>query len=109
MAIFQRSFTEDFESLLERVERIVLNGSASASLEEKADYRTAQGCRCSIRVFERYSYSGGNRVSMSVPLFQAESGKVELCATTSGGSQALFFKLNTWGEEAFLDTLKDAL
>ncbi len=109
MAIFQRTFSENFDSLLERVERIVLNGSTSASLEEKADYRTAQDSRCSIRVFERYSYTGGNRVSMSVTLFQAEPGKVELCATTSGGSNALFFKLNTWGEEAFLDTLKDAL
>lgn len=108
MAIFQRTFTEDFDSLLERVERIVLNGSVSATLEEQADYRTPQGGRCSIRVFERYSYTGGNRVSMSVTLFQA-GPQVELCAITSGGSQALFFKLNTWGEEAFLDTLKDGL
>ena len=26
---------------------------------------------------------------------------------TAGGSQAMFFKINTWGEEAFLDTLLD--
>ena len=30
-----------------------------------------------------------------------------LSAITSGGSQAMFFKLNTWGEEAFLDTLRE--
>jgi hypothetical protein len=28
---------------------------------------------------------------------------------TSGGSQAVFFKINTWGEEAFLDTLRAVL
>lgn len=84
-----------------------MGGSISASLEEQADYRT-DNARCAVRVFERYSYAGGNRVSMSVTLFQ--SGDVtHLCAVTSGGSQAIFFKVNTWGEETFLDTLRDAL
>ena len=31
--------------------------------------------------------------------------RLHLTAITAGGSQALFFKLNTFGEEAFLDTL----
>ncbi len=107
MAIFERAFQEDFDRLLNRVEKIVMDGSISATLEESADYQTPQG-RCSVRVFERYSYLGGNRVSMNVTLFQA-GGLVHLCAITSGGSQAMFFKLNTWGEESFLDTLKNAL
>ena len=107
MAIFERTFQEDFDRLLRRVEKIVMDGSISATLEESADYETPQG-RCSVRVFERYSYLGGNRVSMNVTLFQA-GGLVHLCAITSGGSQAMFFKLNTWGEESFLDTLKNAL
>ncbi len=107
MAIFEKTFLTDFDELLNRVEKVVLNGSVSASLEEAADYKTAQG-RCSVRVFERYSYAGGNRVSMSVTLFQAGE-LVHLCAITSGGSQAMFFKVNTWGEETFLDTLKHSL
>ena len=32
-----------------------------------------------------------------------------LSAITSGGSQAILFKINTWGEEAFLDTLRELL
>ena len=107
MAIVQRSFKGDFDALLAKVERAVMNGSASATLEEAADYQTPQG-RCSVRVFERYSWSGGNRVSMSVTLFQAGED-IQLCAVTSGGSQGMFFKLNTWGEEAFLDTLREEL
>lgn len=107
MAIYQRTFHEEFDALVEKVERVVLNGSMSASLEESADYCTPQG-RCSVRVFERYSYAGGNRVSMSVTFFQA-GPEVELCAITSGGSKGVFFKLNTWGEETFLDTLKEEL
>ncbi|WP_417104346.1 DUF6054 family protein [Hominenteromicrobium sp.] len=30
-----------------------------------------------------------------------------LSAITSGGSQAMLFKINTWGEESFLSTLAD--
>ena len=107
MAMLQRKLRGNFDSILAKVESAVMEGSMSASLEESADYRTATG-RCSVRVFERYSYTGGNRVSMSVTLFQSGED-VHLCAITSGGSQAMFFKLNTWGEEAFLQTLEDAL
>ena len=107
MAIFQRKFTGDFDALLTKVEKIVMDGSMSASLEERADYKTPQG-RCSVRVFERYSYAGNNRVSMNVTLFQA-GPEIHLCAITSGGSQGLFFKVNTWGEETFLKTLESKL
>lgn len=31
-------------------------------------------------VFERYSYMGGNRVSLNVTLFQADNGPVHVCA-----------------------------
>lgn len=107
MAILHRKITGDFDAILAKVEKIVLNGSISASLEETADYKTEQG-RCSVRVFERYSYAGGNRVSMNVTLFQA-GPEIYLCAITSGGSQGLFFKFNTWGEETFLETLEREL
>ena len=103
MAKFEKVLRGDFDTILRKVERAVMDGSVSASLEDSADYRTPQG-RCSVRVFERYSCAGGNRVSMSVTLFQTD-GPVYLCAVTSGGSQAMFFKINTWGEETFLETL----
>lgn len=37
------------------------------------------------------------------------NGDFRLSAITSGGSQAVLFKINTWGEEAFLDKLKEIL
>ena len=108
MAKLEKTLHENFDSLLRRVENGILDASASASLEDSCDWRTADA-RCSIRVFERYSYAGNNRVSMSVTLFQSGGGPVELCAITSGGSQAMFWKINTWGEETFLDTLAEIL
>ncbi len=107
MAKLERTLTGDFDSLLDKIETGVLNASMSASLEDGCDYRVGD-TRCSVRVFERYSYTGGNRVSMNVTLFQT-GNTIRLCAITAGGSQATFFKLNTWGEEAFLETLADIL
>lgn len=108
MAKLERTFHgENFDRLLCRIEEGVMQGSMSATLEDSADYH-AGDARCSVRVFERYSYSGSNRVSMSVTLFQA-GDTIRLCAVTSGGSQAMFFKINTWGEESFLNTLATIL
>ena len=105
MAKLEKTLSGDFDVILNRIEQGVLNASMSASLEDGANYRWGE-TRCSVRVFERYSYSGSNRVSMNVTLFQGSGGPVQLCAVTSGGSQAMFFKVNTWGEEAFLETLE---
>ncbi len=105
MAKLEKTLSGSFDSILAKIEQGVLDGSMSASLEDSADYRFGFS-RCAVRVFERYSYSGSNRVSMNVTLFQGENGPVQLCAITSGGSQAMFFKVNTWGEEAFLETLE---
>ena len=34
---------------------------------------------------------------------------IHLSAVATGGSQAVFFKMNRWGEEAFLDKLAELL
>lgn len=108
MAKLVQVLHEDFDGLLARIEEGIERGSISASLEESTDFRE-DDARCSVRVFERYSYTGGNRVSLSVTLFQQGEGPVHLFAATSGGSQAMFFKINTFGEEAFLDKLRKLL
>ena len=107
MAKLEKTLNESFDSVLRRVDDAVMK-SVSATLEDSVDWHTTDA-RCSVRVYERYSYMGGNRVSMNVTVFQAGNGPVKVCAITSGGSQAMFFKVNTWGEESFLDTLNSAL
>ena len=108
MAKFTQVIHGDFDRILKTIEEGVLDASVSATLEDSWDVREGDS-RCAVRVFERYSYAGGNRVSMNVTLFQAGKGPVKVCAITSGGSQAMFFKINTWGEESFLDSLNRAL
>ena len=108
MAKFETTVYGDFRQVLIKIEDGILSGSITASLEDSSDFRSGDA-RCSVRVFERYSYMGSNRVSLSVTVFQNGTDPVKVSAITSGGSQALFFKVNTLGEEAFLDKLREIL
>ncbi len=108
MAKLEKILKGDFYSVIRKITDEILNCSISASLEESCDFKSGDA-KCSIRVFERYSYTGGNRVSLSLTFFQNGNDPIHLSAITTGGSQAVFFKVNTFGEEAFLDKLKDIL
>ena len=108
MAKLEQTLNGNFNQILSKIEQGILNGSMSASLEESSDFHS-DDARCSVRVFERYSYSGGNRVSLSVTLFQNGNEPIHLSAIATGGSQAMFFKFNTFGEEAFLDKLRELI
>ena len=108
MAKLERTLQGDFQAILARIQNGIMQGSVSASLEDASDFSSGSA-RCSVRVFERYSYMGNNRVSLNVTLFQGPDGVIRLSAITSGGSQAVFFKINTFGEEAFLDKLRELL
>ena len=98
----------DFRGLLLRIEQGITGGNVSASLEDASDFSDGN-TRCSVRVFERYSWIGKNRVSLNVTLFQGADGVIYLSAITSGGSQAVFVKVNTFGESAFLEKLEALL
>ena len=107
MAKLERTLTGDFDRILDRLDNEVMGRSATASCEERSDF-TVGNVRCAVRMYERYSALGGNRVAMSITLL-GDGEHLHLTAMTAGGSQAMFFKLNTLGEESFLGTLEDAL
>ena len=90
MAKYEKRLRGDFQAFLDYLVDGVLNGSASASFEDGSDWE-ASGVRCAVRVFERYSWTVGS------------GDELFLSAITSGGSQAMFWKMNTIGEESFLD------
>lgn len=101
MAKYEKQLVGDFDAFLEYLFDGIMNGSVSASYEDGSEW-TANGVRVAVRVFERFSYMGGNRVSLNITL--AGSGNnLFLTAITAGGSQAMFWKVNTIGEENFLD------
>ena len=59
----------------------ILRGGVSARLGDSSDFSMGD-VRCSVRVFERCSVLGGNRLSRSVTLF-GKDGDVHLSASSS--------------------------
>ena len=82
-------------------------GSISASLEDESDLSNGP-FRCLVRVYERYSWFGSNRVSMTLVVAGTER-RYKVTVITAGGSEAVFFKLNRVGEKSFLNTVVDAI
>ena len=107
MAKLERNLSGSFDRLLDYLHDGILNGSASASWEDSSDYASGS-VRVAVRVYERYSIIGSNRVSLNLTLV-GNGPNLFLSAITSGGSQAVLFKINTWGESSFLDCVEELL
>ncbi len=71
MAKYQKALTGNFDEFLRAIDSGILRGSISASYEDGSDYE-CNGVRCAVRVYERYSMMGSNRVSLNVTLLGAE-------------------------------------
>lgn len=107
MAKFERHFRGNFHTILDFCDRTIQEGSASISLEDSSDWSRGN-TRVAVRVYERYSITGSNRVSLSLTLV-SDDNDLFISVITSGGSQAMVFKINTFGEQAFLDTIAEPL
>ncbi|MCL2445195.1 MAG: DUF6054 family protein [Oscillospiraceae bacterium] len=100
MAKFEAQLNGDFQTILREIEQGIVQGSASATLENGSNFDNGS-FRCAVRVFERHSMASKSRVSMNVTLL-GDGQRVFLSAITAGGSAAIFFKINTIGEESFI-------
>ncbi|MDD4076868.1 MAG: DUF6054 family protein [Bacilli bacterium] len=107
MAKFEKHVKGNFYDILNKLEKAVMQGSISATYEDGSEYHH-DGIDFAIRVYERYSYFGKNRVSLAITIVGSD-GNYFVSAITSGGSQAIFFKINRWGENAFLETVRNVI
>ena len=107
MAKYKARINGHFDSVVEHIKREIMQSSLSSSLEEQETIYKGNVKIC-ILAFERYSYSGGNRLSLNV-IIVGENDNIDIVGTTTGGSNATFFKFNTIGEDAFLEKLIQAI
>ena len=105
MAKYESKLRGNFNELLNRLDNGIRSGSVSASFEDGSDFWNGD-IRCAVRVYERYSMVGKNRVSLNITLI-GNGDDLFISMITSGGSQAVFFKINTLGEESFLNRVID--
>ena len=107
MAIFRHKTSGDLDGFLAHLDSQVLGGSISASREAAYD-ESVEGARMAVRVYERFSGFSGSRVSLNVSVLESQ-GELAICAITSGGSRAMFFKVDTVGEGSFMAKAQQAI
>jgi hypothetical protein len=107
MAKYERRLNGNFDEIINWIHQDITNGSASVSYEDGSDIIMGD-MKLAVRVYERYSMSGGNRVSLNITIF-GNGEDIFISAITSGGSRAVFFKFNTMGEETFLDLCSNSV
>ena len=106
MAKYELTLQTDFDEFVEEIKAGVVRRSTTISLEEETEL-TAGDVRIRAVAYERYAYMGRNRSSLNIT-FVGHDGIVHLIGIGTGGSQAVFMKINTWSEQAFLETLEYA-
>lgn len=107
MAKYEVTLHGNFGNVINTLHNEIMSGSLSASFEDSSSY-SVDGVRVEVRVYERYSWSGNNRLSLTITLI-GKGTTLKLSAITAGGSSGLFFKVNTWGEEAFLGKVREVV
>ncbi|MGX7352514.1 hypothetical protein RU97_GL001970 [Enterococcus canis] len=101
MAKYERQFRGDFEACLAVCEDVIKKSSLSVSFEDASDI-VSQQTQVAVRVYERYSVTGGNRTSLNITLVGLGQQLIMSVVITSGGSRGIMSKYNTWGEQNFL-------
>ncbi|MCQ2476627.1 MAG: DUF6054 family protein [Clostridia bacterium] len=106
MAKYEAVLHGNLTSIVNDVENAVT--SSISATQEEASFTDFGTGKLVIRAYERYSYLGKNRVGLTVS-YLATNDRVYVTAITTGGSQAMFFKINTIGEELFLEKIVPVL
>ncbi len=107
MAKYERSFKGNYRDFVGELHNHISSGSVSVTYEDGSDI-TMGDVNIAMRVYERYSMTGGNRVSLNTTIV-SQGDNITVTAISAGGSQALFFKFNTFGEKAFLNIAIDGI
>ena len=107
MAKYEKRGIGDFDKVVSHIHDAVMSRSSTISYEENSVYRNGD-IKLAVRAYERYAYFGGNRSSLTITVL-GDGDRVFVSAVATGGSSAMFFKVNTWSEKSFLETAINAI
>lgn len=95
----------NFDETLKYFHDYLSESSFSSSFEDGSDF-CAGNMRVAVRVYEKYTLMGDNRLSMTVTL-ASDGGDIFASAITAAGGQGLM-KIWGWGEDSYLQHFIDA-
>lgn len=97
----------DLDRFVTHVRESLVRSSATMSIECETRSEVA-GARMVVLGCERFSVVGSSRVALTVSTLES-GGAMQVVAVATGGSQAVVFKINTFGEQAMLDVAREAV
>ena len=100
MAKYEEKICGCFDELLTRLDNGMLKGSASANLVDATNFKS-ENVDCAVRLYERLSLLGNNRIGMSITLL-GHRDEVFVSAITFCSHRAADKSINTPGEQSFL-------
>ena len=91
--------TYDFDKVLKYFHDYLSTSSVSSSYEDGSDYCVGN-VRVAVRVYEKYTLMGENRLSMTVTL-ASDGTEIFASAITAAGGGGMV-KIWAWGEDGYL-------
>ena len=101
MARCETTVRGTIDELRAYIDKTKLNLGITISTEEEVTGEV-DGIKYYIAGLERFAALGQNRVSLNISMLEYSEG-VRVIATSLGGSQAAFWKINHWSEDSFLN------
>lgn len=107
MAQLKREISGDFDGLKKQIDDGLRAASMTLSIEEEFCGELG-GRKYWVVSYERYAASSKSRVSMNITMLEGDDTNL-IMGTSTGGSQAVLFKMNKFPEVLFLQTLERVL
>ena len=110
MAKLETTLRGSLDQWAEKIETGLLEGSISASMAERSAFRAPDGSsQGRVLVFERFSMLASDWLSLSVTLFQDNTGLIHCSAISSGSGVNDVLGFGERGGKAFLKQLRSIL
>ena len=110
MAKLETTLRGSLDQWAEKIETGLLEGSISASVAERSAFRAPDGSsQCRVLVFERFSMLASDWLSLSVTLFQDNTGLIHCSAISSGSGSMDALGVGALGGKSFLGRLRKLL
>lgn len=89
MANYEKRVQGDFQIILDKLNKDILESGLSMNLVDQSNYEHAN-TRVAVRVYDKYFMRNGNRASLSVTIVDSGSEVYISAIGAGGGSGALF-------------------
>ncbi len=103
MAKYEKVLTGDFDEVMGKIHKNVMNSGLSMNLVDQSDYQINRS-KIAVRVYDKYFMRNSSRASLSVTVV-SEDDNIFVSAIGAGGGQGVFFNFSLGAESELLDAV----